>query len=91
VADTRSTEKLLELIAEHASEISPPDDAQSSHARAIVEAVNELRRRGDTLVRREDIWTVLEYASSDEVFLETQRTELKAAFARIEKVLGPPP
>jgi hypothetical protein len=89
VADTRSTERLLELIAEHASEI--PDDARSGHARAVVEAVTELRRRGDTLVRRDDLWIVLEYAGSDEVFLESQRTELKAAFARIEKVLGKAP
>jgi hypothetical protein len=50
--DTRDTQRLLDLIAE-----------QSGDER-IVEAVAELRRRGDVVVRRADLRTVLRYVDS---------------------------
>jgi hypothetical protein len=86
-----ATERLLEQVAEHASAIRAAADDDGGHAQAIVDAVAQLRRRGDTLVRREDLWIVLEYADSDEVLLESQRTELKAAFTRIANALDRTP
>jgi GNAT superfamily N-acetyltransferase len=86
-----ATERLLEQVAEHASAIREAGDDEGGHAQAISDAVVQLRRRGDTLVRREDLWIVLEYADSSEVLLESQRTELKASFTRIANALGRTP
>jgi len=52
MVDTRDMQDLLDLIAEQSG-----DDR-------IVEAVAELRRRGDVVVRRADLRTVLRYVDS---------------------------
>jgi hypothetical protein len=91
MTDMRATERLLGHIAEQADLIATQSPGVAEPATAIHDAVDELRRRGDTLVRRDDLWIILEYADSDEVLLESQRVELKAAFARIQHALGGPP
>jgi hypothetical protein len=58
MTDMRATERLLEYIGEQAlaafSEL-PGDSEAALQADKVMNAIAELRRRGDTLVRREDL------------------------------------
>jgi hypothetical protein len=69
--DTRDTQRLLDLIAE-----------QSGDER-IVEAVAELRRRGDVVVRRADLRTVLRYVDSLEPTVLDALERLDDAVGRV--------
>jgi hypothetical protein len=69
--DTRDTQRLLDLIAE-----------QSGDER-IVEAVAELRRRGDVVVRRSDLRTVLRYVDSLEPTVLDALERLDDAVGRV--------
>jgi hypothetical protein len=70
--DTRDAQDLLGLIAEQSE-----DDS-------ILEAVAELRRRGDVVVRRADLRTVLRYVDSLE-------PTVLDALERLDSAVGGPP
>jgi hypothetical protein len=75
----RATERLLEVIAEMS------DDPE------VQKAVDELLRRGDTLVRGDDLRLVSAAANHGRRFVptgETDYTGFNAALARIESALG---
>ncbi|MEP6893144.1 MAG: hypothetical protein ABI927_05125 [Gaiellaceae bacterium] len=59
MTDLRATERLLEHITEQADLIAAQSPGVAEPATAIHDAIDELRRRGDTLVRREDLRFVL--------------------------------
>jgi hypothetical protein len=82
MSDTRSTERLLEVIAERS------DDTE------VQKAVVELLRRGDTLVRGEDLRLVSAAANHGRKFGasgDTDYTGFNAALERIESALGDSP
>jgi hypothetical protein len=97
VTDVRATERLLELIAEAAQAIGDDVDASADpdglvvamHAAKITEAVDELRRRGDTLVRACDLREVVAVANRA-IALRAVAPDLtkNAAIDRIESALG---
>jgi hypothetical protein len=64
MTDTRATERLLEYIGEQAlaaySELPTDSDAQHQ-TDEVMNAIAELKRRGDTLVRREDLRVILRH------------------------------
>jgi hypothetical protein len=79
MTDVRATERLLEFIGEQT------DDP------GVLDAVAELRRRGDTLVRRDDLRIVSAAANHGRQFGaggDTDYTGFEAALARIERALG---
>ena len=89
MTDTRATDRLLEFIAEQRAIATnwTTDLAAKDALEQIERAVTELRRRGDTLVRREDLRHLLEaldyYAGIDEL----KATE-RPALERIRNALG---
>lgn len=79
MSDMRATERLLEVIGEQT------DDPK------ILEAVAELQRRGDTLVRMNDLRLIAAAANHGRQFGpggDTDYTGFEAALARIESALG---
>lgn len=79
VTDLRATERLLEFIAERC------DDER------VQAAVAELQRRGDTLVRGDDLRLVSAAANHGRQFGpsgDTDYTGFEAALERIESTLG---
>jgi hypothetical protein len=97
----RGTERLLQVIAEQTVEVVDAADFQSlSSAQAgqmalaldaIETAVAELRRRGDTLVLKEDLRLILAAARRGRDHLPLGDAEydiLGAALARIEGAIG---
>jgi hypothetical protein len=62
MTDMRATKRLLEAIEECAAKIAAGSNLSEVYADEIVEAITELRRRGDTLVRRDDLRDVLDVA-----------------------------
>ena len=94
MTDTRATEWLLDFIAEQAAEIDTwigsgeheAVERPGNAAVAISMAVGELVRRGDTLVRREDLRLVL--GASDLELQVDPATEIEAARERLDNALG---
>jgi hypothetical protein len=79
MSDMRATERLLEVIAERSRD---PE---------VQKAVAELRRRGDTLVRGDDLRLVSAAANHGRQFGpsgDTDYTGFNAALERIESALG---
>ena len=79
MSDMRTTERLLAVIAER------------SHDPEAQKAVAELRRRGDTLVRGDDLRLVAAAANHGRQFGpsgDTDYTGFTAALERIESALG---
>jgi hypothetical protein len=75
----RSTERLLEVIEEVSTES------------AVLEAVRELRRRGDTLVRQEDLRLIATAANHGRRYGsggDTDYTGFEDALGRIASALG---
>lgn len=95
MSDMRATERLLEVIQDRAMNTAyhvangSADIAgiASYDAAQIMEAITELRRRGDTLVRRDDLQLVLE-----NIFLKGEGSDEwdrnYAALSRLENALG---
>jgi hypothetical protein len=68
MTDMRATERLLEVIAENAENLLHRQEYEgmaTKEARKIIEAALELRRRGDTLVRRDDLRLVISEGQMD--------------------------
>jgi hypothetical protein len=88
VTDTRATERLLEYIAEQRVIAAnwTTDPAAKDALEQIERAVTELQRRGDTLVRREDLRLLVE--ASEDALIVTDREAIDAALERIESALG---
>ncbi|HEV7564663.1 MAG TPA: hypothetical protein VGO31_01735 [Microbacteriaceae bacterium] len=79
MTDMRATERLLEFIG------GQSDDPK------ITAAVAELRRRGDTLVRRDDLRVIAAAANHGRKYGQggdTDYTGFEAALERIEDALG---
>jgi hypothetical protein len=57
----RATERLLEVIETYANELLDEPEL-TADPRPTIAAVAELRRRGDTLVRRDDLRHAMEMA-----------------------------
>ncbi len=73
----RATERLLEFIAERC------DDER------VQAAVAELQRRGDTLVRGDDLTLVLRYAGADpRLITPAIGDDILAAITRLETAVG---
>jgi hypothetical protein len=75
----RSTERLLEVIEEASTDA------------AVLEAVTELRRRGDTLVRQEDLRLIATAANHGRRYGsggDTDYTGFEDALERIANALG---
>jgi hypothetical protein len=93
----RATERLLEFVDETArllevwlKEDGPTGiggDVAAQNAVAIRQALTELRRRGDTLVRRDDLRTALE-GSRPEYVTVAEGDAIEAAIDRLEIALG---
>jgi hypothetical protein len=83
MTDMRATEDLLEVIADEATEIVEALDPPAKHAGAILEAAVELRRRGDTLVRRDDLRILLRHVDP---FEKDEASE--ASLERIRAAIG---
>jgi hypothetical protein len=97
MSDLRASDRLLGVIGEEALAIDADIDAGvnigaldlAMHSARISEAVAELRRRGDTLVRREDLMSVL--AGVERGFLigiSVRGVECTAAWERLENTIG---
>ena len=81
MADIRTTERLLEFIEQRT------DDERASAA------IEELCRRGDTLVRRDDLRSIAvlaEWATEDDSFDEVYHPGIRDALARVNAALGEP-
>jgi hypothetical protein len=95
VTDMRATERLLEVIGEQA-ELMRFRGIDAPELLNILDAFRELRRRGDTLVRRDDLIKALEYVHLpnlwDDGWLaagDAEGTEhASAAIDRLEIALG---
>jgi hypothetical protein len=79
----RATERLLEEIADEATAIVESADQAARHAAKIVEAALELRRRGDTLISREDLRMILRHV--DPLGADAA---LASTLERLERTLG---
>ena len=88
MTDMRATERLLEFVAEQCAIATnwTTDPAAKDALEQIESAVAELRRRGDTLVRREDLLLLVE--ASEDALIVTDREAIDAALERMEKALG---
>jgi len=90
MTDMRTTERLLEVIEESANRVLKSElDVQ------ILEAVQELRRRGDTLVVGDDLRVVLDATDTwwEERYGTSWRTDPyyasdAAAYSRLENAIG---
>jgi hypothetical protein len=87
MTDMRATKRLLEAIEECAAKIAAGSNLSEVYADEIVEAITELRRRGDTLVRRDDLRTALE-GSRPEYVTVAEGDAIEAAIDRLEIALG---
>ncbi len=81
MTDVRATERLLEVIQESASEILQGCEEPAKEAGWILEATRELRRRGDTLVRRDDLLVIADG-------IGRVSDDIDAARVRIRKALS---
>ncbi len=88
MTDMRATERLLECIAEQLGIATnwTTDPAARDALEQIEGAVAEMRRRGDTLVRREDLRLLVE--ASEDALIVTDREAIDAACERLESALG---
>ncbi|MDX6568684.1 MAG: hypothetical protein QOH15_1262 [Gaiellales bacterium] len=85
MTDTRTTERLLEVIADEATSIVEAVDPPVLHAARIVQAILELRRGGDTLVRARDLELVVQAVHREQVLLGEDESQ---ALARLDGALG---
>jgi hypothetical protein len=91
VTDPRASERLLELIGDEAAAIVEGTDQAAGRAAKIVEAVLELRRRGDTVVRPDDLLLIAAAANHGRKYGpegDTDYTGFNAALERIQNALG---
>ena len=92
MTDMRATERLLEVIAEKLIAINEymvngtPDEILDAQM-----AITELRRRGDTLVRADDLRVAVESIDLGElswVYMDAEKfAPIKDAIVRLENVL----
>lgn len=88
MTDMRATERLLEVVQEKAIDIRDFDNVDSQKfAGEIVVMLTELRRRGDTLVRGEDLRLVAE-ARQRHLLTNSEQAEVDAAWQRLQNALG---
>ncbi len=78
----RATERLLQVVQESASEILQGCEDPAKEAGWILEATRELRRRGDTLVRRDDVAAVLPYVDDERPGVD------RVALERLDTAVG---
>jgi hypothetical protein len=95
MTDMRATERLLEVIQESADILDESGLGElgcQQYAERILEAITELRRRGDTLVRREDLRIAVESIELDElswVYMDAEKfAPVQEAIARLENAIG---
>ena len=93
MTDMRATERLLEVIQDEGYRIveggRPYDPDHSRISGRILAAANELRRRGDTLVRADDLRMILEQIARTQGWDGGHDQEATtAALDRLENALG---
>jgi hypothetical protein len=89
MTDMRATERLLEVIEQLAFDLEDGPELE------IIEVARELRRRGDTLVRRDDLRKVSDYIRARDPISEgyfengdAEHVQFVAAQDRLEIALG---
>ena len=101
MTDTRATSRLLEAIDEITRDLevrltgsgeraSMSERLNRDALRTLTDAIAELRRRGDTLVRAEDLVAVLDAAAGGNIGTH-QNAWPHGAAARLESALGEKP
>lgn len=88
MTDMRATERLLEVIHENARDLYGLGEgfrATYEWVEPIFEAITELRRRGDTLVRADDLREAAEGLGGG---IGGDPAKYDAAIARLEHALG---
>jgi hypothetical protein len=91
MTDMRATARLLEVVEQAAEELSKDVTPDLRSRVAVIEnTATELRRRGDTLVRREDLRLIAAAANHGRQYgpAGTDYTGFDAALERIEGALG---
>jgi hypothetical protein len=88
----RATQRLLEVIEQAAHELGRDVTPDLIGRVAVIEsAASELRRRGDTLVRQDDLRLIASAANHGRQFGpsgDTDYTGFNAALERVESALG---
>ncbi|HEV7564671.1 MAG TPA: hypothetical protein VGO31_01775 [Microbacteriaceae bacterium] len=86
MSDTRATERLLEVVEQAAEELNR-DVARDLRSRVAVigAAATELRRRGDTLVRRRDLELVIQALGRERLAFGEDESQ---ALERLDGALG---
>jgi hypothetical protein len=95
VTDMRATERLLEVIEENATAVdawianghprTETADRATRDLAALGAALDELRRRGDTLVRRNDLELVVQAVTREQILLGEDEAQ---SLARLDGALG---
>ncbi len=94
MTDMRATGRLLETIGERALALysnAETDSFEARQADEIMNAIAELRRRGDTLVRHEDLRQAVETAHDGAIVGRDDYARWGAAIGRLEIALGGEP
>lgn len=86
MTDMRATERLLEVIAISADAYA--ENKNPGHITDIQTSITELRRRGDTLVRREDLRMVMRIVALAEKHIGPAAQSERDAFDRLENAIG---
>ncbi|HEV7566613.1 MAG TPA: hypothetical protein VGO31_11705 [Microbacteriaceae bacterium] len=86
MSDMRATDRLLEVVEQAAQELNR-DVAPDLRSRVAVigAAATELRRRGDTLVRRRDLKLVMQALGGEQILLGEDESQ---ALNRLDGALG---
>jgi hypothetical protein len=84
----RATERLLELIAERARLVDEGELLTQEGIMEIRQAVDELRRRGDTLVTGRDLELIIQALARESVALGEDEAQ---ALGRLDGALGSAP
>lgn len=96
MTDMRATERLLEVIEEKCADAERYSQTENAYIDVptimgeIREVLTELRRRGDTLVRRDDLAVVIEDITGFNGRLADQ-DRFEQAYQRLENAIGGKP
>jgi predicted ABC-type ATPase len=88
MTDRRATERLLEFIGTSALSAygdSEEESVAAVNADAIMNAIAELQRRGDTLVHRRDLNLIIEALHREHITLGEEEVH---ALNRVDRALG---